>query len=374
MKKILFALLLVWSLGALAVELKISPDERILCLIGPPYNSNQRNATELELELLGRFANRGADIQTIGIIGRYPLSYSSHLLENFDQLILPRKPTLVIIQDGTSNLLFEQYRSQEYDFTLYPKKLKIFLKNLKEHKIRAIVTSPTPITIPRNLNQELKKQVEEVRKIAEENDAYFVDQFTESSKWQWTSGNGQVLIPAEEKKLMDIFLRQITFLPAGSTAKIDLIHQVANADGCSISDLKINDKEISFVLQNQASSGTVNLILDGLKSKNCKLYINDKFATNKSAEDLKKGVDLGDKLTSQIRSKILEDKILQAHQLSDELSAIYNFKIEAWAKPDDFEAQKNRAAQKVLDSLKSNTEVIRQALLPVPLKIKLIAE
>lgn len=352
--------------------LQIGDQERGVLIVGTPFNHSY-NAPRMETLLLQQFACCGLIFRQVTLVNS---TLEGLLYEHFDDQVMIHKPSLVIIQAGLDDLLL-QYRSQVYDFSVYPKNLEAMVKKLQEANVKVVVCSVTPCQNGSTKNKlippmdGLKTWVDAARDIASRHKVFFVDLFTEAIEWPMISG-GYFYDTQGHEKLWKLLTSQLRFEPVGSSVLIEAdASQPPQCKGATVSALKTEAGSVSLILQNNAGAGPVMLKIQGLAAGKYEVMAGDKKMAEKSSEELKTGIDLGDNLQSQVNTKEYKDEIVRGHEKVGAIAAIRKFSFPDWVKVADFEGKKQAAIKVVLDELSQHDAVMRKLVTPMPMVIRI---
>jgi len=214
MRTLLILLTLVAASKA-AVEVPIDDHERVVHLIGTPFN-HVYYEPRMEALLLRGYADRGLIYRRVNA-GRN----LAELLKNLESKVFIHRPTLVIVQCGIDDLA-SQSRQVEFDFQQYPKAIESLVQALRERRIKVVLCSPTPLGSASTREKlifpldGIKTWVDAARETADRHGASFVDLFSDALTWPMIGNHPKTLYqydPEGHRKSWELFRQQLQFTP-----------------------------------------------------------------------------------------------------------------------------------------------------------------
>jgi len=354
--------------GAQPAVVPIRPNERVVHCAGQPFN-HVYYGHHLERYLLRRFAHSGLIFRHVDM-----KRSTAATLRSVEQDVLVHKPTLVVLQPGNVDIR-AQFRRLEYDFATLPKTMEALVVRLRQEGIRVILCSPIPVGSSESLqdlsppNKGIQGWVGAMRDMAAKHDAVFVDLFSEAVTWPMISSAKTYYATGTHQKSWELFLDQVRFEPSGSVIRVEAQKGEIEAEGAAVKDLKTDDGGVAFALENEASAGAALVQVMNLPAGDYAVSVDGKVAARKTANELLKGVDLGEFLQPAANPKALLAELRRGHRLAKEMTQVASYKLPSWVKLGDFEEQKRKALEGLLTQLDEHDRRIRQRVRPRPLKV-----
>jgi lysophospholipase L1-like esterase len=352
----------------------LGDNERVVHIAGAVF-THAYYEPRLETLLLRLGAARGLTFRQVDAGGGL-----AALNEELETRVIALKPTLVIIQAGTDDLI-RQYRRQTRDFAAFPKTIDTLLARLRAAGCRAVLCSPTPVgngsaadkLLPPN--DGLKGWVDAARDAAARHGVPYADLFSDALSWPMIGNDARARYFYDVEghaKSWELLLRQVTFRPATPPAtEIDVKALVGRSNDGEVAELKAEAGAVAFTLKARSSGGGHALKVIGLPAGGYQITADGKPALKASAGELGTGVDIGPFLHISGSAKELREESGAGRAAFAAVNAVEQYRLPQWVAVPDFDRQKAAALAQAQAALAAHDDAAARLAAPAPLMITL---